>query len=90
MHAAVLTVTIDPEQADDAEIALRNEIVPMVSSLPGFVAAYWLEAVEGQAMVLVVFDTEQQAHEGAPPVGLSPTAGVTIADVKLRRVAASA
>jgi len=90
MHAAIVTVSIDPTQADRAEKALREEVIPMVSAAPGFVAGYWLEAAEGQATSLVLFDTEQQARRAAPPVGASPTPGVTVTGVRFQLVTASA
>jgi hypothetical protein len=90
MHAAMVTVTIDPTQADQAEKALREQVIPMVSDAPGFVAGYWLEPADGRAVSLVLFDTEEQARQTAPPLGASPTPGVTIAAVEFRLVTASA
>ena len=90
MHAAMVTVTIDPTQADQAEKALREQVVPMVSAAPGFVAGYWLEPADGRAISLVLFDTEEQARQTAPPLGASPTPGVTIAAVEFQLVTASA
>jgi hypothetical protein len=34
MHAALVTVTIDPRHADQAEKALREQIIPMVGAAP--------------------------------------------------------
>lgn len=90
MHAAMVTVTIDPNQAGQAEKALREEVIPMVSAAPGFVAGYWLEPTEGQGSSLVLFDTGEQARQAAPPVGASPTPGVTVTAVEYRLVTASA
>jgi len=42
MHAALVTLTIDPDQAPAAAEALVNDLLPTVRSAPGFVAAYWL------------------------------------------------
>jgi hypothetical protein len=86
----MVTVTIDPAQANQAEKALREQIIPMVSAAPGFVAGYWLEPVDGRAESLVLFDTAEQARQAAPPLGASPTPGVTIAAVEFRLVTASA
>jgi hypothetical protein len=90
MYAALVTVTIDPAQLEQAQQALQNEIVPMVSASPGFVAGYWLEPADGQGMSFGVFDTEDHARQAAPPAGASPTPGVTIASVEFRPVVASA
>ena len=86
----MVTVTIDPTQADQAEKALHEQIIPMVSAAPGFVAGYWLAPSDGQAVSLVLFDTEEQARQTAPPMGVSPTPGVTIAAVEFRPVTAAA
>ena len=72
MHAALVTVTIEPAQLDQAQQALTEEIVPMVSASPGFVAGYWLEPSDGKGMSLAVFDTEEHARQAAPPAGASP------------------
>jgi hypothetical protein len=46
VHAALVTLTIDPDQAPAAASALVNEILPTVRSAPGFVAGYWLEPAD--------------------------------------------
>ena len=89
MHAVLMTVTIDPAQLDQVQKTLHAEIIPMVSAAPGFVAGYWLEPSDGQALSLVVFDTEEQARQTAPPAGASPSPGVTIASVEFRPVTAA-
>jgi hypothetical protein len=90
MHAALVTVTIDPTELDQAQTALREQVIPMVSAAPGFVAGYWLEPADGQGLSLVLFETEEQARQAAPPAGASPTPGVTVAAVEFRLVTASA
>ncbi len=90
MHAVLMTVTIDPAGLDQAQKALHEEINPMVSAAPGFIAGYWLDPTDGEGLSLVVFETEEQARQTAPPPGASPTPGVTIANVQFRPVVASA
>jgi hypothetical protein len=85
-----VTLTIDPEQAPAAANALVNGILPTVRSAPGFVAGYWLEPADGQGFSIVLFETEEQAREAAPPVGRWAAPGVTINGVEFRRVAAAA
>ena len=41
MHAALVTLTVDPVHAPAAAAALTNDILPMIRSVPGFVAGYW-------------------------------------------------
>jgi hypothetical protein len=90
MHAALVTLTIAPDQAPAAANALTHDILPAIRSAPGFVAGYWLEPVDGHGFSFVVFETEEQARRSAPPASNWAAPGVTINDVEFRRVAASA
>jgi hypothetical protein len=90
MHAALVTLTIDPQQAPAAANALVNDILPTVRSAPGFVAGYWLEPADGRGFSIVVFETEEQARKTSPPAMTWAAPGVTINEVELRRVAANA
>jgi hypothetical protein len=67
MHAALVTLTIDPDQAPAAAKALTRDILPKIRSSPGFVAGYWLEPVDARGFSFVVFETEEQARRSAPP-----------------------
>ena len=90
MHAALVTLTIDPDQAPEAADALTNHLLPAIRSADGFVAGYWLEPVDGRGFSFVVFETEEQARRSAPPAADWPAPGVSIDGVDFRRVAASA
>jgi hypothetical protein len=90
MYAALVTLTVDPDQAPAAADALTRDILPEIRSAPGFVAGYWVEPVEGRGFSFVVFETEEQARRSAPPAGNWAAPGVTIDEVEFRRVAASA
>jgi hypothetical protein len=90
VHAALVKLTIDPEQAPAAAEALTDHILPAIRSAQGFVAGYWLEPVDGHGFSFVVFETEEQARRSAPPAGNWEAPGVSIDDVDFRRVAASA
>ena len=52
MHAALVKLTIDPDQAPAAADALTHDILPTVRSAPGFVAGYWLEPVDGHGFLV--------------------------------------
>jgi hypothetical protein len=90
MHAALVKLTINADEAPAAAAALSNDILPTVRSAPGFVAGYWLEPVDGDGFSFVVFETEEQARRSAPPASDWAAPGVTITDVDFRRVAANA
>jgi hypothetical protein len=83
-------LTIDPEQAPEAAATLTNDILPRLRSASGFVAGYWLEPAEGQGLSIVLFETEEQAREAAPPVNSWAAPGVDIIGVEFRQVAATA
>jgi hypothetical protein len=90
MHAALVNLTIDPDQGPAAASAFTNDILPQVRSAPGFVAGYWLEPVDSQGFSFVVFETEEDARRSAPQSSSWAGPGVSIDHVELRRVAASA
>lgn len=90
MHAALVTLTIDQNQAPAAANALVNDILPSVRSAPGFLAGYWLEPADDQGFSIVLFDTEEQARQATPPGSSWAAPGVSIDGVEFRRVAATA
>jgi hypothetical protein len=90
VHAALVRLTVDPERAPAAAEALVSDILPRVRSASGFVAGYWLEPADGQGFSIVLFETEEQAREAAPPVTSWAAPGIAITDVEFRGVAATA
>jgi hypothetical protein len=90
MYAALVTLTIAPDQAPAAANALVDDILPQVRSAPGFVTGYWLEPADDQGFSLVLFETEQQARDAVPPATSWDAPGVTITGTEVRRVAVTA
>jgi hypothetical protein len=90
MYAAVLTPNIPGGANDERVKNLKEQIVPMVSSAPGFVAGYWLDAVADKGLAIVVFEDEASARAAAPPPGADMGHGVTIEGVEFRAVLANA
>jgi hypothetical protein len=90
LYAALISLTIDPDQAPAAAQALTSHILPTLRSAPGFVAGYWLDPTnDGDGFSLVLFESEEQAREALPPVCNWDAPGVTINGVDFRRVAAT-
>jgi hypothetical protein len=87
MHAAIVTMTIDPAQAPAAAAALTNDVLPVLEAAPGLVAGYWLEPVEGRGFSMIIFETEEQARANTPPATSWAAPGVAIESVDVRRVA---
>jgi hypothetical protein len=87
MHSVVAAVRVaDPGTARAALADLRLDLVPRA---PGFVAAYWLEPVDGVGLSVIVFDTEEHAEQAAG-YPLPPLPGVTPLTLQIREVYASA
>jgi hypothetical protein len=80
MHAALVNLTIAPDEAPPAANALTHDILPAIRSAPGFVAGYWLEPVDGHGFSFVVFETEEQARQSArrPATGPPPASPSTM------------
>jgi hypothetical protein len=72
VHAVIVTVRIDAGLEDRARAALRDRVVPGVSQAPGFITGTWVELPSGEGMSLVVFDSEANARNAAPAVGMRP------------------
>src|SRR5215208_3080649 len=89
MHAVVVRVTINDAEA--ATQALREDVVPTVSQAPGFVAGYWTRG-EGsnQGLSMAVFESEDAANAAAERVPSGVPDAVTLDDVEVREVVASA
>jgi hypothetical protein len=89
MHAVVVKVSI--QDADDARKVLDEQVVPRVSSAPGFVAGYWVWADDrsnGQSMI--VFESEEAARAAADQIRATIPDSVTLESADVREVVASA
>jgi hypothetical protein len=83
----VINLRIDPEQASAAAAAFTRDILPRVTSAPGFVRGYWLDPNNGEGLGFVVFETAEQARQATPPSAAWSAPGVSIGEVSVRRVA---
>ena len=87
MHAVVVDVTVNDR--DRSLAALREQVVPMVSSVPGFIAGYWMEAGPDNGHSIAVFESEDAAQAVAGRIE-SPDGSVTIDNVAVREIVAHA
>ena len=87
MYAALIELTIDPNQAPAAAAAFTESILPRVTAAEGFVRGYWVDPVDGEGFGFVLFDTADQARRATPPAASWSAPGVTIRGVEVRRVA---
>jgi len=90
MHAVVVNVTVGDRET--AEQALRDEVVPRVSQLPGFVAGYWTRPTDGanNGMSMIIFESEEGARTAAERVRQAPPPTVSVDGVEVREVVAHA
>ena len=87
MHAVVVRVTINDQDASDRE--LRERVVPGVSSAPGFVTGYRTRK-GNTGLAMVIFDSEETADQMRERVPSVIPDSVTLDDVEVREVAAHA
>ena len=89
MHAVAVKVSIS--DAESAEKALKEMIVPRVSSAPGFVAGYWTRSDDGSnGQSMLVFESEDAAKALMERVRADVPQGVTVESAEVREVVASA
>lgn len=87
MHAVLVRVTIDDDQSDTG--ALQERVVPAISQEPGFVAGYWTrDGSDGLSMT--IWESEDAASSASERVRSVAPEGVTVEDVQVREVVASA
>ena len=88
MHAMVVDVTV--HNPGEAEQQLTGRVIPMVSQAPGFVSGVWFRAGEGRGQSVVVFETEDAANAAAAMARGNAQGAVTINDISVRQVVATA
>lgn len=87
MHAVVVKVSIS--DVDTALEALRNDVVPQVSSAPGFVAGYWTR--DGNSgLGITIWESEEAANSARDRARDGAPEAVTFDSVEVREVVASA
>ena len=76
MYAVVGRSTI--QDFDQARKFLREEAIPRLSQMPGFVTGYWVRLGETSGASMIVFETEEAARmakerfEANPPPMVTP------------------
>jgi len=86
MHAVVTSVTI--EDQDSSAQFLREQLVPRISSAPGFVAGYWVAIAEDKGRGVIVFESEEAANAARDQI--QPPPGVTMDSIEVGEVVANA
>lgn len=93
MYAVLIEVNVREVDPNEGLKGLREQIVPAISQLPGFLSGVWLPGnAAGRGLSLTVWDTEANARTMADRFGpeSSPHAGAAIERWEVREVAATA
>lgn len=88
MHAVLVNVTIN--NPEEAEKRLQNEVIPRVSSAPGFVAGYWMRPAENKGSSIILFESEEAARVVSEAIESPPEGEVTVESVQVQEVVAHA
>jgi hypothetical protein len=86
MHAVVTRSTI--HDFEQGRTVLREEGVPRISQVPGFVTGHWVRVDENTGTAMMVFESEQAARTVAEQLRTNPPAGefVTIDRIEVGEV----
>jgi hypothetical protein len=87
MHAVVVKVTIN--DLETAQRLLQEQVVPRVSQAPGFVAGYWTRK-DNTGLSMLIFESEDAARGASGQIESPDPDAVTLDDVEVREVTASA
>lgn len=87
MHAVVVRVTVN--DVESAQKVLREQTVPGVSQVPGFVTGYWTRT-GSSGLSMVIFDSEDAANAASERVPSFIPDAVTLEGVEVREVVAHA
>ena len=91
-YAAVIEVDNTGEDPDEGRRGLREELLPVLKAMPGFVSAALLTAYDqGRGLAVVSFDTAEDAARLASGVTLGQElrVGVTVLSTRVFEVSAS-
>ena len=90
MHAVVVSVSIGPGHAEEAQAHLESNVVPRVKESPGLVSGYWTRSVDGtHGSALVVFESEDNARAAAETIPNAPRPDfITFDSVEVHEVVA--
>ena len=93
MHAVLIEVDVTGVDPEQGLRALREQIVPSISQMPGFQSGTWLGGnADGKGLSFTLWDTEANAQVMADRFGprSSPTASASVVRCEVREVAAAA
>lgn len=84
MHAVVARSTI--EDFEQARKYLREEGIPRLSQMPGFVTGHWVRLGENAGASMIVFETEEAAQAAAEMFRTNPPPAVTPVSIEVGEI----
>jgi hypothetical protein len=69
MHAVVIPAQFNDNSAARSEL---DGLVPRISSMPGFIAGYWVVMPGDRGMAMIVFDSQDAAQRFVVSVRSGP------------------
>ena len=81
MHAVVARSTI--QDFEQARKFLREEAIPRLSQMPGFVSGHWVRLGETEGASMIVFESEEAAQSAAELFRSSPPPTVTPVSIEI-------
>jgi len=67
MYVAIRRLKAQPSSVDEAIQRVESGLVPILSSVPGFVEYYVVQVGEDVGLTISIFETQEQTEE--PPSG---------------------
>jgi hypothetical protein len=93
VRAVLIEVDVSGVDRDAGLTAMRQQLVPMIRSMPGFRGGTWLTGNDdGLGLSLTLWDTDEEATAFADRfgIGTNPTANAAIKRCEIREIAATA
>lgn len=90
MHAILVTVSIEPGNAEEAQAQLETDVLPRVKETPGVVSGYWTRSADGEhGLSMVIFESEETARALADNIPNIPRPDfITFDNIEVREVVA--
>lgn len=84
MHAVVVRSTI--EDFEQGRTFLREEAIPRLAQVPGFVCGYWVKLDDNSGASMIVFESEEAAQATAETLRISAPPTVTPTSIEVGEV----
>ena len=84
MHAVVARSMI--QTFEQARKVLREEGIPRLSQMPGFVSGHWVRLGETSGASMIVFESEEAAQKAAEMLRTNPSPTVSPISIEVGEV----